>query len=358
MLKTSLEEKKKIIIDHIKENPKTTYVQIRKNTHLHPERIFKEGLKEAFREAGIKEPRNLERKNKEQRRKIIIEYIKKHQLAGGQNIQKDTKINIKSAFENTKKAFEAAEVHYPREKFLRLINKNKEEKIKEVIELIKKEPNTTIEEIREKLSINPYKIFKNINEIYKLAKIEEIPRHKKRALRKKETVLRYINNNPSATQREINKNCHTRIQGLFQEGIFGAYKKAGINFPFERLKLHGSAINEVKQRANNFEEEIAKKLSCYGNVLRLVKTKRGVADIILERKDKKIIIEVKDYLNKEISIHEIKQLNKYLEDFNTEIGFLICHTKPPKDKFLIGKNKIIIIEAHNLGKIIEILDKE
>ena len=48
------------------------------------------------------------------------------------------------------------------------------------------------------------------------------------------------------------------------------------------------------------------------------------------------MIEVKDYQNKDISISQVKQLNKYLEDLNSKLGILICHKKPKKDKFIIG----------------------
>ncbi len=110
-------------------------------------------------------------------------------------------------------------------------------------------------------------------------------------------------------------------------------------------------MNKIKQRAKEFEQDIARKLSCYGGISRLVKTKRGVADIILERNNKKVVIEVKDYLNKEVSKHEIKQLNRYLEDCGCNLGFLICHAKPLKDKFLIGQNRLFILEDGELFKI-------
>lgn len=60
---------------------------------------------------------------------------------------------------------------------------------------------------------------------------------------------------------------------------------------------------------------------------RLVKTKRGFADIIFERKNKKAIIEIKNYLARDISISQVNQLNKYLEDCNCNLGFLICNKK-------------------------------
>lgn len=67
------------------------------------------------------------------------------------------------------------------------------------------------------------------------------------------------------------------------------------------------------------------------------------------------MIEVKDYEAKEISISQIKQLNKYLEDCNCNLGFLICFKKPKKDSFLIGKNKRFIVDESELDKIPEIM---
>jgi hypothetical protein len=120
--------------------------------------------------------------------------------------------------------------------------------------------------------------------------------------------------------------------------------------------MHGSATKKIKDRANNFEELIAIKLSGYGYVNRLMKTRRGIADIVFERKNKKAVIEVKDYLAKEISFSEVKQLNRYLEDCDCYLGFLICHSKPKKDKFLIGKNKIIVLGESELVQIPQIMD--
>lgn len=87
-----------------------------------------------------------------------------------------------------------------------------------------------------------------------------------------------------------------------------------------------------------------------------MKTKRGFADVVLERKGKKVIIEIKDYKAKDISVSQIKQLNKYLEDCSCDLGILICHNKPKKDKFLIDKNKILVLEDSELNKIPRIVD--
>ena len=48
---------------------------------------------------------------------------------------------------------------------------------------------------------------------------------------------------------------------------------------------------------------------------------------------------------------DIKQLNRYLEDFECNLGILICNKKPKKDRFLIGKNKIYVLEEDQLDQI-------
>lgn len=349
--KYTLKEKRKIIIEFIKQHPKATYKDIRLKTKLHPERVFT-SLKEAFKEAKIKSPRTFDIKTNEEKRRIIIDYIRKNPKVGGHTIKKHTKINFQTIFKDTKEAFEASGVQYPRELDKRL----KEEKRKQIIRLVKENPFISISKIIQKTRTQPYHLFKNIDEIYKKAGIKKIKGHEKWNFKKKQEVIGFIKENPLSTQREINKNCRTQVQTIFDKGIFEAYKKANVKFPFERLKLYGIGIKKIRDRAKSFEDEISIKLSGYGKVNRLVKTKRGFADIIFERKGKTAIIEVKDYQNKDISISQIKQLNKYLEDFECNVGFLICHKKPKKDKFLIDKNKIYVLEKEELEKLPKLID--
>jgi len=339
---------KKKILEFIKKNQKTTYREIREGTKLHPERYFK-SLKDAFLEAGIKPPRTYDIKTFEEKKKILIDFIKKNPDVGGQVIKRQTKINICAVFHNIKEAYEMAGIKYPREDSYKISSENKR---KEVIKLIKENPYLTLNEIIQKTKFtNIYRLFRSLDELYEKAGLKKISQGEKIKNRKRKEAIKYIKNNNLATQRQINKACKTHIQDLFKEGIFDAYKEAGVKFPYERLKLHGTVLKEIKQRAESFEEEISRKLSCYGKVNRLVKTKRGVADIILERKDKRTIIEIKDYKAKDVSIPQIRQLNKYLKDCKCNLGILICHKKPKKDKFLIDKNKIFILEKQELNKI-------
>ena len=350
IIKTPNQQRRRII-EFIKKNPKATHREIRKKTKLHPERFFK-SLAEAFKEAKVRNPRTFERKNKLENRKIILEYIKKNPKAGGHTISKAVKRNPSKFFKSIKDAYKQAGVKYPREKSY---NNSPKEKREIIIKLIKKDPYLTLTKLTEKSKTFPLRLFGNLDEIYKKAGVKRINQGEKIKERKRVDVIKFIKQKTLATQREINKNCNTHVQTIFKNGIFEAYEKAGVKFPFKRLKLYGTALKEIKKRAKDFEEEIAVKLSGYGRVNRLVKTKRGVADIILERKDKKIVIEVKDYQQKEISISQIKQLNNYIEDCEGNIGILICHKKPRKDKFLIGKNKICVLEKQELYKIPEII---
>lgn len=353
--KISVDEKKKIIISYLRNNSKATYKDIRKDTKLHPERIFK-GLKEAYELANIKPPRIFDVKSREERKNIIAEYIRKNPSVGFIKIRKNLKTNLLNSFKSIQEAYQYAGVDYPRKKNIELNKRSKSEKIDQIIKLVKINPLISVSEIAKETNTNPYKIFKNMKEINKKAGIRNIRWSDKRILKKQIKIIEFIKKNPLATQREINKACNTHVQNTFKRGIFEAYEKAEVKFPFERLKIYGIGLENIRKRSKAFEDEIAIKLSGYGRVNRLVKTKRGFADIILERNNKKVVIEVKDYLDKEISSSQIKQLNKYLEDCKCNLGFLICHNKPKKDRFLIGKNRIFVLDSEDLRDIPDIID--
>ncbi len=352
MLYKDFEKRKNMIRDFLVKNPNVTYRQIKKRLHTKIEKVYPGGIKEAFKDAGIKSPRTFDKKTKEEKRKIIIDYIREHPGVGSHIIVKDTKINLSSIFKSVKEAYDLSGIIYPRIG----INKSKEDKKREIISLIKKDPLITASDIRKITGINSYKLFNNFDEIYREAGIKKINRSNKKLIKNQNKVIDFIRKNPISTQREINLNCKTHVQDIFKEGIFEAYKLANIPFPYERLRLYGVGLKYIREDAKKFEDEIALKLSGYGKVNRLIKTKRGVADIVFERKDKKIIIEVKNYLKKDISISQINQLNNYLEDFNCNTGVLVCNRKPNKDRFIIGKNSIFILDKEELHKIPSLME--
>jgi len=346
---------REILLEFIRKNPNATYKEIRQKTKIHPERIFKT-LKDAFEEAEINPPRTFDKKTKEEKRQLILGHIKKNPGVGCQSIKKKFKINVASAFKNIGEAYQKAGIDYPRKINTQLKSRTREKREKLIIDLVKENPLISVSEIAKQTKTQPYHLFKNVEEIYKKSGIKEIYNHKKRTLKKQKQIIEYLKNNPLATQREVNKNCKTHVQQIFPKGILEAYQNANIPYPFERRNIHGAVLKQVKKESKYFEEEIAIKLSGYGQVNRLVRTKRGFADIILERKDKKIVVEIKNYKNKEISGSEVKQLNKYLEDCSCTLGFLICHKTPKKDKFLIGRNRIFILTCRDLEEIPKIID--
>lgn len=353
MLYKDFKERKKKVKELIRKNPNATHRDIKKKLHTKVEKVYHGGMEEAFRDAGVKFPRTFKRKSKEENRVIIIDYLKKHPKAGGHTITKDTKINPSNIFSSIKEAYKEAGIMYPREESYK---ESPQEKREHLIGIVRTNPQATISQLMEEVRTNPYRLFDNIKELYEKAGVRRILGYEKRTLNIKEKIINFIRNNPLATQREINKSCKTHVQEMFAEGIFGAYKEAGIKFPYGRLRMYGAAIKEINKRARSFEDKIALKLSGYGKVNRLIKTKRGFADIILERKDKKIVIEIKDYKAKDVSISQVKQLNRYLEDCKCNLGILICHKKPRKDSFLIGENKIFILEESELDKIPKITE--
>lgn len=352
-----LEKRRELVRNYIQEHPFATFSEIKRILHTKINKVYSGGMEEAYVNAGVRPPRTFKRMTPEQKKGIIIDYIKNNPLAGGQSIRQDTKINYLSIFKSTKEVFEAAGINYPRDDRRNLLLRQKVDRREHIIRLVRKNPSITIDQISRMIRVHPYRIFKNTKEIYDAAGIRFLSGGIKRRLKKKRLVINFIKNNPFATQREINSFCKTHVQSIFNDGIFEAYKYAGVDFPYKRLNQHGAALREIKTEARLFEEKIARNLSCYGCVNRLVKTKRGFADLVLERNSKKAVLETKNYRSHEISISQIKQLNKYLEDMRCRLGFIVCLKKPKKDMFLIGKNKILVLEDSELSKVPRIIDE-
>lgn len=353
-----LEKRRKLIRDFIRINPATTSAEIKDKLHTKVEMVYPNGMAGAFEDATISFPRTFKRMTTEEKKRKLIEYVKKNPFAGGQKIRGDTKINFLTLFKNTKDLFDAAGVEYPRKGINSLRFRDRNDLRKRVIHMLQEDPLIAIDAVGRALNTHPHSLFKDMKEIYRRAGLDYLSGHEKRRLKKRMRVVKFIKENPLATQRQINFSCGAHVQLLFEEGIFGAYHEAGVDYPFERLSLHGAALTEIKNRAILFESEIATKLTGYGNVHRLVKTKRGFADVILERKGVRTVIEIKNYLSHNISSSELNQLNRYLEDISSNLGFLICVKKPKRDTFLIGKNRIFVLQDSELRRIPEIMDKD
>ena len=196
-MKNEINNKREIILNYIKNNPSATYKDLRKNIKLHPERIFKGGMAEIYREAGINSPRTFERNSDEKNKQIIIDYIKKHPGVGLQTILKETKRNPSNHFKNIKEAYEIAGVFYPRSESYK---KSPGEKRNEIIKLIRKNPEMTIPELEKKTKIRSiYRLFKNFKDAYEKAGVKKITSGEKIRNRKIKDVIVYIKNNQLAT---------------------------------------------------------------------------------------------------------------------------------------------------------------
>ena len=344
---SGLEEKRKQLVRYIRNNPTATYKKIKEDTKIKVERVLPKGMKDVYRAANIPFPKALRKRTKDQMLNEVIEFIRNNPTtANTVTIKRGLGIHISRTFKTIKKAYNAAGVKYKYP-----VNKGtRKERKQRIIELIKSNPSITVVEIYKRSHLKPYNYFKSVYHAYNEGSIKKIKREEKR-----KQVINYIKSNTNSTQRKINLSCRTHVQELFNRGIFEAYNKARVKYPFSRLKKHGTTIKRIKDRANRFEETISNKLSAYGKVKRNVRTKRGIADVILETKNKKIIVEIKDYRHKEISVSQVNQLNMYLEDVRCNFGLLICHKKPKRDYFTIGENKIFIISKEEINKIGELL---
>lgn len=107
------EEKREIVRNYIRNNPKCTYKEIKKDTKIKIERIYS-GMKEAYRDVGVEEPRTLIRYPKEKRKKMIIGYIKKNPKTSINDIRANLNINPLFVFDSIKDAFKAANIKYPK----------------------------------------------------------------------------------------------------------------------------------------------------------------------------------------------------------------------------------------------------
>jgi len=279
-------------------------------------------------------------------RELIIKYIKNNSNASLNEIRNNLKTNPLNYFRSIKEIYKEAGVDYPRD-----TKKLREKKRHLIINLIRKNPQITGDEIMVELKTKPYRLFKSIKEMYKLAGVDYIDPGRRISLKKKEEVIELIKKNPTITQWEINKLSKTHIQEIFKGGIRKAYELAGIKYPKGRLLLYGAANKKIRKRAKEFEDSIYAVLNKLGRVCRQVKSKSGIADFIVEIKGSKIVVEVKNYTAKPITKSEVKQLYNYMCDNKIKDGWLVCLIKPKKDKFYINNKTIKILTRDQLGDV-------
>jgi len=329
----NLKEKQNEVILYIKTHENATTKEIKLRTGIKVEKAFKYGIREAYKLSGVELPKHLLKRNKDSCKKLAINYVKKNPNCTVSEIRSKLNINVWRLFGGVNNLFKEAKVPYPRKK--------KYEKLRKmVINIIKENPYITSQEIYEKIGVNLYNIFKNMQEVYELANVRPVSFREKRKIKKQNKITSYIIRHPGTTQWKINKNCKTHVQELFDGGIREAFEKAGIEYPESRRILYGTANFSIKRRSLIFQKRVVNLLKKFGKVNEQVRTKNGRVDVVFHYKKQIIPIEIKDYRSKPISKSEVRQMEKYLNDLNCKFGIIIS-SKGRRKEFKLNSNKII-----------------
>ncbi|MEK6952389.1 MAG: winged helix-turn-helix transcriptional regulator [Nanoarchaeota archaeon] len=126
----TLEEKRGKVRSFIRDHPGCTYLEIRGNTKIKVERVYK-NMREAYKDAGVELSKNLTKRNMDEQRRDIINYIKKNPGCTVTEIQDATRVTIPRVFGSILDAYKQANVIYPNRKIdggvmnLDIINRSK-----------------------------------------------------------------------------------------------------------------------------------------------------------------------------------------------------------------------------------------
>ena len=85
--------------------------------------VFRSGIREAYSLANVSLPKHLQKRNREECRRLVIEYIKNNHTATISEIQNRLGVNIRRLFGGIKEAFNAANIPYPAEQRLLIYQK-------------------------------------------------------------------------------------------------------------------------------------------------------------------------------------------------------------------------------------------
>jgi hemerythrin len=335
------EKYKTTIINYIRSNSNATSGQIKNETKIKVEKVFEFGLKEAYELSGVPLRGRLLERDRDEQIKDVLEFIKSNPECTVTHIQDITRVTIPRVFGSIKKAYEMAGVNYKRDS---QIIKNK------IREYVKKYPYSSTKEINEELGVDVHKHFRNFKELCQKAEVPYYNGHTKRLKKVQNKVIEYIQSNPKTTQWEINKKCHTHVQEIFKRGIKEAFSKANVKYPEDR-NYFGAAHKHIRNRATKFEKKVLDLFRIRGKVIEQYNNLGGRADGLVNLEGQFFIIEVKDYITKPISMSDVKQLLKYIEATNRcQDGIIVTREDkiPKKNKFYIGGNRISIISDQEI----------
>ena len=113
MRPNKLEKKRIIVRNYIRNNPFCTYRNIKYNTKIKIERIYK-NMMEAYQDAKVPPSKNLIKRNKKEQMKDVINFIKNNPLCAITEIQNKTKVNVERVFGSIITAYKLANVSYPK----------------------------------------------------------------------------------------------------------------------------------------------------------------------------------------------------------------------------------------------------
>lgn len=145
--------------------------------------------------------------------------------------------------------------------------KSLDEKRKEVIDFVKKNPKATYKLIRIKLKLHLERIFKGgMKEIFNDAHIAP-PRNFKRKTKEenKNIIIDYIRKHPKAGRQIILRDTKISLSNVFNS-IQKAYEEAGIEYPRKESYKKSAKekkeelIKTIKENPNITFEELAKKI--------------------------------------------------------------------------------------------------
>jgi len=104
-------EKKKILIAYIRKNPNCTYLDIKNNTKIKVERLYK-NMGAAYRAANVKLSKSLSRRNRQQQKREIIEYIQNNPGCTVTDIQENIHVCLPRLFRTIENAYRCAGIEY------------------------------------------------------------------------------------------------------------------------------------------------------------------------------------------------------------------------------------------------------
>jgi len=201
-------------------------------------------------------------------------------------------------------------------------------------EYIRNNPSCTYLDIRRDTKLKVERFFKNMPDAYNAAGVKLPKRLRKRGTEgQKSSVINFIRHNTACSVPEIQKSTGVNVIRTFGS-ILHAYRAADVKYP-KREVTSGVANPFVVERCNEYEKRVVQLLSSLGDVKAKVRTTAGIVDCLFRYENKTYAVEIKDYRGaNNITMHEIKQLIKYMQVLHCNNGLLIC----PKESFPKRKN--------------------